>query len=67
MKTVGKTIGLVQAHYRGWGGAKDFSLATVNGKLAVAEVIDRLTSMPQVAGVVVSVHWIGKARALSSM
>jgi spore coat polysaccharide biosynthesis protein SpsF (cytidylyltransferase family)/2-polyprenyl-3-methyl-5-hydroxy-6-metoxy-1,4-benzoquinol methylase len=50
-----KTIGLVQAHYRGWGGAKDFSLASVNGKLAVAEVIDRLKAMPQVAGVVVAV------------
>jgi SAM-dependent methyltransferase/molybdopterin-guanine dinucleotide biosynthesis protein A len=50
-----KTIGLVQAHYRGWGGAKDLSLATLNGKPAVAEVIDRLKSMPQISEVVVAV------------
>ncbi len=50
-----KTIGLVQAHHRGWGGARDLSLATVNGKPAVAEVIDRLKSMPQVSAVVVAV------------
>jgi spore coat polysaccharide biosynthesis protein SpsF (cytidylyltransferase family) len=50
-----KTVGLVQAHHRGWGGAKDFSLASVNGKLAVAEVIDRLKSMPQISEVVIAV------------
>jgi 2-polyprenyl-3-methyl-5-hydroxy-6-metoxy-1,4-benzoquinol methylase/molybdopterin-guanine dinucleotide biosynthesis protein A len=50
-----KIVGLVQAHHRGWGGAKDFSLATVNGKPAVAEVIDRLKAMPQVSDVVVAV------------
>ena len=50
-----KTVGLVQAHYRGWGGARDLSLATLNGKPAVAEVIGRLKSMPQVAEVVVAV------------
>lgn len=50
-----RVAGLVQAHHCGWGGAKDFSLATVNGKLAVAEVIDRLKSMPQVSDIVVAV------------
>jgi spore coat polysaccharide biosynthesis protein SpsF (cytidylyltransferase family)/2-polyprenyl-3-methyl-5-hydroxy-6-metoxy-1,4-benzoquinol methylase len=50
-----KTVGLVQAHYRGWGGARDLSLATVNGKPAVAEVIDRLKTMPQISEVVVAV------------
>ena len=34
-----KTVGLVQAHHRGWGGARDFSLATLNGRYAVQEVI----------------------------
>lgn len=50
-----KTVGLVQAHHHGWAGAKDLSLASVNGKLAVAEVIDRLKSMPQIADVVIAV------------
>lgn len=50
-----KIVGLVQAHHRGWGGARDLSLAIVNGKPAVAEVIDRLKAIPQVAEVVVAV------------
>ena len=44
-----KVVGLIQAHHRGWAGARDFSLARVNGKYAVEEVIDRLKAMPQVA------------------
>ena len=50
-----KTIGLIQAHYRGWGGARDFSLARVGGKYAVEEVIARLKSMPAISGVVIAV------------
>ena len=50
-----KTIGLVQAHHRDWNGAIDLSLAKVNGKPAVAEVIGRLKAMPQIAQVVVAV------------
>ena len=46
-----KTVGLIQAHHRGWGGARDFSLARVNGKYAVEEVIARLKSMPAVTDV----------------
>jgi hypothetical protein len=37
-----KIVGLVQAHHCGWAGARDFSLARVNGKYAVEEVIGRL-------------------------
>jgi len=54
-KSAGKTIGLVQAHYLGCGDGTDLSLATVTDKLAVAEVIERLKSMPQVCEVVVAV------------
>src|ERR1700761_2693429 len=50
-----KTVGLIQAHYRGWSGARDFSLARVNGKYAVEEVIARLKSMPAIADVVIAV------------
>jgi 2-polyprenyl-3-methyl-5-hydroxy-6-metoxy-1,4-benzoquinol methylase len=50
-----KTIGLVQAHCRGWNGARDLSLASMNGKPAVAEVIGRLKAMPQLTEVVVAV------------
>ncbi len=50
-----KTVGLVQAHYRGWAGARDFSLARVGGKYAVEEVIDRLQAMPQVDAVTIAV------------
>lgn len=50
-----KTVGLIQAHHCGWAGAKDFSLAAVNGKLAVEEVIDRLQAMPQIAAIVIAV------------
>ena len=50
-----KIIGLVQAHYLGWAGAQDLSLARVGGKYAVEEVIDRLQAMPQVDAVVVAV------------
>ena len=50
-----KIIGLVQAHYLGWAGAQDLSLARVDGKYAVEEVIDRLQAMPQVDAVMVAV------------
>ncbi|HEX4271960.1 MAG TPA: methyltransferase domain-containing protein [Rhizomicrobium sp.] len=50
-----KTVGLIQAHYRGWSGARDLSLARVNGKYAVEEVIVRLKSMPAIADVVIAV------------
>jgi spore coat polysaccharide biosynthesis protein SpsF (cytidylyltransferase family)/SAM-dependent methyltransferase len=50
-----KTVGLIQAHHCSWAGAKDFSLASVNGKLTVEEVIDRLKSMPQLDAVAIAV------------
>jgi len=50
-----KIIGLVQAHHRGWAGAKDFSLAQVGGKYAVEEVIDRLQAMPAIDAVTIAV------------
>jgi spore coat polysaccharide biosynthesis protein SpsF (cytidylyltransferase family) len=50
-----KIVGLIQAHHRGWAGARDFSLARVGGKYAVEEVIDRLQAMPQVASVIIAV------------
>jgi 2-polyprenyl-3-methyl-5-hydroxy-6-metoxy-1,4-benzoquinol methylase len=50
-----KTVGLIQAHHRGWGGARDFSLARVNGKYAVEEVIARLKSMPAISDVTIAV------------
>jgi spore coat polysaccharide biosynthesis protein SpsF (cytidylyltransferase family) len=50
-----KIVGLIQAHHRGWAGARDFSLARVGGKYAVEEVIDRLQSMPQIASVIIAV------------
>lgn len=55
MKRSGRIVGLVQAHHTGWGGAKDFSLATVRGKYAIVEVIKRLKCMPQLAEVVLAV------------
>jgi len=58
MKTGGtatKVVGLVQAHHRGWAGAMDLSLARVNGKFAVEEVIDRLSAMPSIDAVVIAV------------
>jgi len=50
-----KIVGLVQAHHMGWAGARDFSLARVNGKYAVEEVIDRLQAMAQVSAVTIAV------------
>jgi len=50
-----KTVGLVQAHHRGWGGARDFSLARVSGNYAVEEVIARLKSMPEISDVIIAV------------
>jgi ubiquinone/menaquinone biosynthesis C-methylase UbiE/spore coat polysaccharide biosynthesis protein SpsF (cytidylyltransferase family) len=50
-----KTVGLIQAHHVGWAGARDFSLAWVNGKYAVEEVIDRLQAMAQVSAIVIAV------------
>jgi spore coat polysaccharide biosynthesis protein SpsF (cytidylyltransferase family) len=50
-----KTAGLIQAHYRGWSGAMDFSLARVDGKYAVEEVIVRLKSMPAISDVIIAV------------
>ncbi|HET7086089.1 MAG TPA: methyltransferase domain-containing protein [Rhizomicrobium sp.] len=55
MKTGSKIVGLVQAHHRGWAGARDFSLARIGGKYAVEEVIDRLQAMPQIDRVVIAV------------
>jgi spore coat polysaccharide biosynthesis protein SpsF (cytidylyltransferase family) len=55
MNIAGKVIGLVQAHHRGWSGAKDLSLARVGGKYAVEEVIDRLAAMPGIDGVIIAV------------
>jgi spore coat polysaccharide biosynthesis protein SpsF (cytidylyltransferase family) len=50
-----RIVGLVQAHHRGWAGAKDFSLAQVGGKYAVEEVIDRLQAMPAIDAVIIAV------------
>jgi hypothetical protein len=50
-----KTVGMIQAHHRGWGGARDFSLARVGGKYAVEEVIARLKSMPAISDVIIAV------------
>jgi 2-polyprenyl-3-methyl-5-hydroxy-6-metoxy-1,4-benzoquinol methylase/spore coat polysaccharide biosynthesis protein SpsF (cytidylyltransferase family) len=50
-----KIAGLIQAHHRGWGGARDFSLARVNGRYAVEEVIARLKSMPLISDVTIAV------------
>lgn len=50
-----KIVGLVQAHHRGWAGATDLSLARVNGKYAVEEVIDRLLAMPGIGAVTIAV------------
>jgi spore coat polysaccharide biosynthesis protein SpsF (cytidylyltransferase family)/2-polyprenyl-3-methyl-5-hydroxy-6-metoxy-1,4-benzoquinol methylase len=50
-----KTVGLIQAHHRGWGGARDFSLARVGGKRAVEEVIARLKSMSAISDVIIAV------------
>ena len=50
-----KIVGLIQAHHCGWAGARDFSLARVNGKYAVEEVIGRLQGMPQVSAVTIAV------------
>ena len=55
MKSVIKTVGLIQAHHRGWGGARDFSLSRVGGKYAVEEVIARLKSMPAISDVIIAV------------
>ena len=55
MKPLIKTVGLVQAHHRGWGGARDFSLAQVGGKYAVEHVVARLKSMPAISGVIIAV------------
>lgn len=54
MKTK-RVVGLVQAHHRGWGGARDFSLAQVGGKYAVEEVIDRLMVMPAIDAIIIAV------------
>jgi 2-polyprenyl-3-methyl-5-hydroxy-6-metoxy-1,4-benzoquinol methylase/spore coat polysaccharide biosynthesis protein SpsF (cytidylyltransferase family) len=50
-----KIVGLIQAHHMGWAGAQDFSLARVNGKYAIEEVIARLQAMPQVDAVTIAV------------
>jgi len=50
-----KIVGLVQAHYLGWAGAQDLSLARVGGKYAVEAVIDRLQAMPQIDAVTIAV------------
>lgn len=50
-----KTVGLVQAHHRGWNGAADLSLATLGGRPAVELVIERLKAMPGLDDVVVAV------------
>jgi len=50
-----KTVGLVQAHHRGWNGAADLSLATLGGRTAVEHVIARLKAMPGLDEVIVAV------------
>ena len=50
-----KTVGLVQAHHRGWNGAADLSLATLGGRPAVEHVIARLKAMPGLDDVIVAV------------
>lgn len=50
-----KVAGLIQAHHRGWNGARDFSLAQINGRYAIEEVIGRLKSLPVVSDIVIAV------------
>jgi spore coat polysaccharide biosynthesis protein SpsF (cytidylyltransferase family)/ubiquinone/menaquinone biosynthesis C-methylase UbiE len=50
-----KVVGLIQAHHRGWGGALDFSLALVEGKYAIEEVIARLKAVPQINAITIAV------------
>jgi spore coat polysaccharide biosynthesis protein SpsF (cytidylyltransferase family) len=50
-----RIVALVQAHYRGWAGAQDLSLARIGGKYAVEEVIDRLKAMPGIEAVTIAV------------
>lgn len=50
-----KIVGLIQAHHCGWAGARDFSLARINGKYAVEEVIGKLQGMKQVSDVTIAV------------
>jgi spore coat polysaccharide biosynthesis protein SpsF (cytidylyltransferase family) len=50
-----KVVGLIQAHYRGWGGALDFSLAEIDGKYAVEKVIARLKVVPQISAIAIAV------------
>lgn len=50
-----KTVGLIQAHYRGWGGAADFSLALIDGRYAIEEVITRLRAMKEISAIVIAV------------
>jgi 2-polyprenyl-3-methyl-5-hydroxy-6-metoxy-1,4-benzoquinol methylase len=50
-----KVVGLIQAHHLGWGGAQDFSLALVQGKYAIEEVIVRLKAIPRISAVTIAV------------
>lgn len=50
-----KVAGLIQAHHRGWGGALDFSLAQVEGKYAIEEVIARLKAMVEISAITIAV------------
>jgi len=42
----GKTIGLIQAHARGWDGSLDHSLIEVGGRPAIQRTIERLLETP---------------------
>jgi spore coat polysaccharide biosynthesis protein SpsF (cytidylyltransferase family) len=50
-----KIAGLIQAHHRGWGGALDFSLALIEGRFAVEDVITRLKAVPQISTIAIAV------------
>jgi spore coat polysaccharide biosynthesis protein SpsF (cytidylyltransferase family) len=47
--------GLIQAHYLGWDGARDRSLATLDGKLVIEHVIAKLKAMPIIDQVILAV------------
>lgn len=47
--------GLIQAHYLGWDGAKDRSLAKLDGKYVVEHVIGKLRSIAEIDQIVLAV------------
>lgn len=50
-----KVVGLIQAHYRGWGGALDFSLSQVEGRYAIEAVIERLKAVAGMSAITIAV------------